>query len=318
MSSNNPYDPFGFGGFTAEAMNEAGGDTTIVASKLRERIRQAFESDGQEMSTALEAIANDLGYLGIYDFNLANELLDEIVASPQLASLEDSAAHARTYLALSSVSDSIASQHIPFDDLIRHRNRGTDSKNQIPGAEHGRTLHLLDLAHESADQINPESSERARWLIAVAGQTANIAPDRVPQILEEARDAARAATDDMSMLLSPTLHEIARAMLKVDINRGIEIIDEAIASACEENYGSVTSEEMIEVAKTIAEFDFKRSLATFNKSIHALKGSGSDSESQRVCRKLRITLEGYAARNPLYIQNLLIQARNLEEELYGT
>jgi hypothetical protein len=318
MSSDNPYDPFGFGGFTAEAMNEAGGDTAIVASKLRERIRQAPESDAQGMSTALEAITNDLGYLGIYDFNLANELLDEIVASPQLGSLEDPTARARIYLALSSVSDSIASQHISFDDLIRHRNRGTDLKDQIPGAEHGRTLHLFDLAQESADQISPESSERAKWLIAVAGQAANIALDRVPQILEEARDAARAATDDMSSLLSPTLHEIAKAMLKVDINRGIEIIDEAIASACEENYGSVTSEELIEIAKTIAEFDFKRALATFNKSVHALKGRGSDSESQRVCRKLRMTLEGYAARNPLYIQNLLIQAKNLEEELYGT
>jgi hypothetical protein len=318
MSNNNPYDPFGFGGFTAEAMNEAGGDTAIVASKLRERIRQAFEADAQEMSTALEAVANDLGYLGVYDFNLANELLDKVVASPQLGSLEDPTARARTYLALSSVSDSIASQHIPFDDLIHHRNRETDPKDQIPGAEHGRTLHLLDLAYESADQINPESSERARWLIAVTGQAANIAPDRVPQILEEARDAARAATDEMGMLLSPTLHEIARAMLKADINRGIEIIDEAIAAACEENYGSVTSEELVEIAKTIAEFDFKRAMATFNKSIHALKGRGSDSESQRVYRKLRMTLEGYAARNPLYIQNLLIEVRNLEEELHGS
>jgi hypothetical protein len=318
MSSDNPYDPFGFGGFTADAMNEAEGNTAIVASKLRERVRQAFESDAQGMSTALEAIANNLGYLGIYDFNLANELLDEIVASSQLISLEDPTARARIYLALSSVSDSIASQHISFDDLIRHRNRGTDPKDQIPGAEHGRTLHLLDLAHESADQINPESSERAKWLIAVAGQAANIAPDRVPQILEEARDAALAATDEMSVLLSPTLHEIARAMLKVDINRGIKIIDEAIASACEENYGSVTSEELIEIAKTIAEFDLKRALATFTKAIHALEGRGKDSETQRVCRKLRVTLGGYAARNPLYIQNLLIQVRNLEAGLYSS
>ncbi len=318
MSSDNPYDPFGFGGFTAKAMNDAGGNTAIVASKLRERIRQAFESETQGMSTALEAIANDLGYLGIYDFSLANELLDEIVASPHLSSLEDSAARARTYLSLSSVSDSIASQHIPFDDLIRHRSKGTNPKNQIPGAEHGRTLHLLDLAHESADQINPESSERAKWLIAVAGQAANIAPDRVPQILEEARVAAHAATDDMSMLLSPTLHEIAKAMLKVDVSRGIEIIDETIAAACEENYGSVTSEELIEIAKTVAEFDLKRALGTFNKSIHALKGRGSDSESQRVCRNLRKALEGYAARKPLYIQNLLMQVRALEEELYGS
>ena len=249
MPNDNPYDPFGFGGFTVEAMNEAGGDTAIVASKLRERIRQAFEADAQEMSTALEVVAHDLGYLAIYDFTLANEILDEIVASPQLGALEDPTARARIYLALSLMSDSIASKHISFDDLVRYRNSGADPKDQIPGAEQGRTLHLLDLAHESADQVSPESSEKARWLIAVAGRAANIAPDRVPQILEEAREAAHAASDEMSMLLSPTLHEISRAMLKVDISRGIEIMDEAIAIACEENYGSVTSEGLIEMLR---------------------------------------------------------------------
>lgn len=317
MPNDNPYDPFGFGGFTAEAMNEAGGNTAIVADKLRERIRRAFESDAQEMSAVLEAVANDVGYLGIYDFSLANELLDEIVASPQLASLEDSTARARIYLALALVSDSIASQHISFDDLIRHRESGTGPTDQIPEAEQRRTLHLLDLAHEAVEQINPENSEKASLLIAVAEQAANIASDRVPQILEEALNAARAATDDMSKLLSPTLHEIARAMLKVDIERGIEIIDEAIATACKEKYGSVTSEGLIEIATTIAEFDLKRAMATFNKSIRALKGRGGDSESQRVCRKLRMILEGYAQRNPLYIQNLLMRVRDLEAELSG-
>jgi hypothetical protein len=318
MSSDNPYDPFGFGGFTAEAINEAGGNTSIVASQLRERIKQALKSDSQKMSIALEAIANDLGYLGIYDFKLANDLLDEIVAASQLGSLEDPTARACIYLALASVSDSIASQHISFDDLILHRNRGTDPKEQIPGAEHGRTLHLLELAFDAANEINPESSDKAEWLIAVARQAMKVATDRVPQILEEARNAARAATDDISNLLSATLHEIAKSMLRVDINRGIEITDEAITAASKENYGSVTSEELIEIAKTIAEFDLKRALATFNKSIHALKGRGSDSESQRVCRKLRMALEEYAARNPLYIQNLLIQVRDLEVELYSS
>jgi hypothetical protein len=251
MSNDNAYDPFGFGGYTAEAMNRAGGDTSVVACELRERVESAFECDSWEMTSALESIANDLAYFGVYDFKTANNLLDEIASAPRLSSLEDPSARAHVYLALASASDAIASQHISFEDLVRHKKVGTDPRDQIPGAEHGRTLHFFDLAYDAALEVPGESSEKAARLISVAEQAMKVAPDRVPEILEEARNAALAATDDISMLRSAMLHTIARAMLKVDISRGVEIIDEAVTSAVEENYGFVTSEELIEIADTV-------------------------------------------------------------------
>lgn len=316
MSSYNPYDPFRFGGYTAEAMNRAGGDTSVVAGELRERVERAFESDAGEMTSALEYIANDLAHFGIYDFKTANDILDEIASAPRLNSLEDPSARARVYLALASASDAIASQHISFDDLIRHRKAGTALGDQIPGAARGRTMHFLDLAYDAAREISLGSSEKAARLISVAEQAMKVAPDRVPEILEEAREAALTATDDMSMLRSATLHAIAKAMLKVDIGRGVEMIDEAVTSAAGENYGSVTSEELIEIADTVVELDLKRALAILSKAVHALQGRSGDDESKRVCRKLRRTVEKYGERNSLYVRNLLAQLRDLEAELY--
>ena len=197
MSDDNPYDPFGFGGYTAEAMNRAGGDTSVVAGELRERVESAFESGAGEMTSALESVANDLAHFGIYGFKTANNILDEIAATPRLNSLEDSSARAHMYLALASASDAIASQHISFDDLIRHRKAGTDPGNQIPGAARGRTLHFLDLAYDAAREVSREDSEKAARLISVAEQAMKVAPDRVPEILEEARNAALVATDDI-------------------------------------------------------------------------------------------------------------------------
>jgi hypothetical protein len=316
MSGDNPYDPFGFGGYTAEAMNRAGGDTSVVAGELWERIKDAFKSDAGEMISALESVANDLTYFGVYDFNIANNLLDRIASAPRLNSLEAPSARARVYLALASASDAIASQHVPFDDLIRHRKAGTDPGNQIPGATRGRTLHFLDLAYDAAHEISRESSEKAPRLISVVEQAMKVAPERVPEILEEARDAALVATDDMSMLRSATLHTIAKAMLKVDIGRGVEIIDEAVTSAVEENYGSVTSEELIEIADTVVELDLKRALATLSKAVRALQGRRGDDESKMVYRKLKARVEKYGERNPLYVRILLAQVRDLETELY--
>ena len=316
MSNDNPYDPFGFGGYTAEAMNRAGGDTSVVARELRERVESAFESDAGEMTSALESVANDLAHFGIYDFKTANDLLDEIASAPRLNSLEDSSARARVYLALASASDAIASQHISFDDLIRHRRAGTDFGDQIPGAARGRTLHFLDLAYDAAREISRESSEKAARLISVAEQAMKVAPDRVPEILEEARNASLAATDDMSMLRSATLHAIAKAMLKVDIGRGVEMIDEAVITATGENYGFVTSEELIEIADTVVELDLKRALAILSKAVSALQGRSGDDESKRVCRRLRRTVEKCGERNSLYVRSLLAQLRDLEAELY--
>lgn len=118
------------------------------------------------------------------------------------------------------------------------------------------------------------------------------------------------------MLRSATLHTIAKAMLKVDIGRGVGMIDEAVTSAVGENYGSVTSEELIEIADTVVELDLKRALAILSKAVRALQGRSGDDESKRVCRKLRRTVEKYGERNSLYVRSLLAQIRDLEAELY--
>jgi hypothetical protein len=317
MSSDNPYDPFGFGGYTAEAMNRAGGDTSIVAGELRKRVESALESGTGDMTSALESVANDLALFGVYDFKTANDILDEIASALRLNSLEDPSARARVYLALASASDAIASQHISFYDLIRHREARTDPGDQIPGATRGRTLHFLDLAYDAAREVSREDSEKAIRLISVAEQAMNVAPDRVSEVLEEAREAALTDTDDMSILRSATLHAIAKVMLKVDIGRGVGMIDEAVTSAVGENYGSITSEELIKIADTVVELDLDRALAILSKAVRALQGRSGDDESKRVCRKLRRTVEKYGEQNSVYVRSLLAQVRDLEAELYG-
>lgn len=104
-------------------------------------------------------------------------------------------------------------------------------------------------------------------------------------------------------------------MLKVDIGRGVGIIDEAVTATAGENYGSVTSEELIEIADIVVEFDLKRAPAILVKAVRALQGRSGDGESKKVCRKLRRTVEKYGERNSLCVRNLLAQVRDLEAGL---